>query len=210
MSSVEMIDVMGTDLSVVNAARVSYGKVADELDGRGRRLLRYLAEHQHWTPFAHPQASFRVECPIYVARQLHKHQVGLVVNEVSRRFTSDKPVFYKPVWGTRKEGGNKQGGDLEPLLACDDLDWMVGDFYQQAARIYERLLAQGVAPEQARAVLPMSTMTEFIWTGSLYAFARVCRLRVAADAQRETGDVARLISDSMRDAFPVCWPLLEA
>ena len=210
MSRVAMIDVMGTDLSVVNAARVSYGKVADTLDDRGRRLLRYLAEHQHWTPFAHPQASFRVECPIYVARQLHKHQVGLVVNEVSRRFTSDKPEFYKPTWGALKPGSNKQGGDLEPLRVSAVLHLMLYDFYEKAALMYERLLAEGVAPEQARAVLPMSTMTEFIWTGSLYAFARVCRLRVAADAQRETGDVTRVISDCMRGAFPVSWPLLEA
>lgn len=206
MISTTLLDRMGTDLTVVNAARVSFYKESLELSDKDIRLIHYLAEHGHWTPFAHPQAMFHVRAPIFVARQLGKHQVGLVWNEVSRRYVDDTPDYWMPKgsWRSRPEGSIKQGsGDQQIPVKPSTFAVM-----QDAVDEYERLIAEGVAPEQARAVLPQGMYTEWYWTGSLFAFSRVCKLRLDAHAQQETRAVARDISIHMSRLFPVSWNAL--
>lgn len=212
--SVELIDCMGSDLSVVNAARVSFGKQREELSDADIRLLRYLAREGHWSPFAHVTLSFRVNAPIFVARQLAKHQVGLAWNEISRRYVDDAPDFYAPGigdWRHRPADSIKQGsGERLP----EDAAMQVNIAYQFALNVaeeaYRALLKLGVAPEQARAVLPLATLTTWIWTGSLYAFARVCHLRLDAHAQAETAEVAGAIDKLARRHFPHAWAALMA
>ena len=206
MITVFLTDKMGDDLTVVNTARVSFVKHSEELSDKDIRLIHYLAEHGHWTPFAHPQATFHVRAPIFVARQLGKHQVGLVWNEVSRRYVDDTPDYWMPKgsWRSRPEGSIKQGsGDQQIPVKPSTFAVM-----QDAVDEYERLIAEGVAPEQARAVLPQGMYTEWYWTGSLFAFSRVCKLRLDAHAQQETRAVARDISIHMSRLFPVSWNAL--
>jgi thymidylate synthase (FAD) len=206
---VTLIDHMGTDLSVVNAARVSFGKEKDTLDLADEKLIGYLARHAHWSPFAHTAVSFRITAPIFVARQLAKHQIGAAWNEESRRYVDDEPTFYLPtVW--RERADNVKQGSGEALHLADN---MVADMSYQAVigtalKMYKSLLKRGVAPEMARMVLPQSTMTSWIWTGSLLFFARVCKLRLEAHAQVETREVAWLIADWCSTLFPVSWAAL--
>jgi len=206
---VTLIDSMGTDLTVVNAARVSFDKHHKEFTKGDEKLIAYLAKHGHWTPFGHPQLQFRISAPIFVARQLVKHQVGLVWNEVSRRYVDSKPNFYiTDKWRSRAED-KKQGSGKELIkLQGEDYD------YIQAAAIasidaYSHLLDRGVAPEQARMVLPQSMYTEWYWTGSLYAFARVCNLRISENVQEETKEVALMISNLINPKFPISWKYLS-
>lgn len=201
---VTLIDCMGSDLSVVNAARVSFAKRHEELDEVSDvRLLRYLAAHGHWTPFAHPQVSFRVTANIAVARQLFRHQVGLAVNEVSRRYVSDGPTFDLPTtWrNAPPPGQNKQGSGLKNYNQ-EVASAIADDAIRVGERAYGLLLDMGIAPEQARLVLPMATTTQWIWTGSLYAFIRVCRERLHPDAQQETREVAQAIFADLQRHFP--------
>ena len=220
--NVTLIDSMGTDLSVVNAARVSFAKNSSwghhvpnqgifELKKGDIRLIQYLAKHGHWTPFGHCTLSFHIKAPIFVARQLVKHQVGLVWNEVSRRYVDDDPEFWYPEhWRGRAED-KKQGSSDEFV------DW-IGRSERTGGRViktcefamhtYKTLLEAGVAPEQARMVLPQNTYTEWYWTGSLYAFSRVCNLRCKGDTQEETRDIAWEIHDWAKETFPVSWPAL--
>jgi len=216
--SVELIDSMGSDLSVVNAARVSFHKESawdylyDNHDGHGppvlkdsdARLISYLSKHGHWSPFAHTSITFRISAPIFVARQLVKHQVGGVWNEVSRRYVDEEPEFYFPeVWRGRPVNA-KQGSSGEVDIPDDWFKSMVGI----ALQTYDGLLAKGVAPEQARMVLPQNTMTEWWWTGSLMFFARVCKQRLDPHAQEETRDIAQLINDHIPKEFTVSWKAL--
>lgn len=196
--SVALLDVMGDDLTVVNAARVSMDKHHTEFTLGDSCLIDYLAEHNHWSPFAHPQVSFRVKAPIFVARQLAKHQVGLSWNEVSRRYVDTSPEFYLPEM--RKRAEHVKQGSLDEVVsgACD----IITDATTASKRAYEELLRMGVAPEVARTVLPQNMMTEWIWTGSLYAFCRVVNLRIDPHAQREAGVVARKIRRFLIDCFP--------
>ena len=203
----ELIDSMGDDLTVVNAARVSFAKEVEEFSERDTKLIKYLARHNHWTPFGHVTASFRVAAPIFVARQLFKHVVGLVANEVSRRYVSDEPTFYNPEEWRGAPKNAKQGSD--GVVA--DQGFCTGyhlDAIRMATNAYHHLLKEGVAPEQARMVLPQSMMTEFIWTGSLAAFARVCKQRLSKDAQAETAVIAKDISDQLSGVAPVSWEVL--
>jgi len=207
------IDHMGSDLSVVNAARVSFGKKADwkhpsigqesGLSDRDTKLIQYLAKHKHMSPFGHAFATFHVKAPIFVARQLVKHKF-LRWNEISRRYVDDEPEFYVPdVWRGRAEN-KKQGSDG---VTYPDPD--IIDFYSHTAlRSYNELLEHGVCPEQARMVLPQSTMTEWYWSGSLDAFSDMCLLRCASDTQAETQEVANQISHKMHELFPVSWMAL--
>ena len=217
------IDHMGDDLSVVNAARVSFGKKSEweekpynweasdtvkwegeiYLKDKDTKLIHYLASHKHMSPFGHAFASFHVKAPIFVARQLVKHKF-LRWNEISRRYVDDKPEFYVPdVWRGRAED-KKQGSSGEVKIP-----YMVPhEFNKSALYEYETLLESGVAPEQARMVLPQSTMTEWYWSGSLDAFADMCRLRCKDDTQYETRLVADQISVIMEDLFPVSWKAL--
>jgi len=214
MIQVSMIDRMGSDLSVVNAARVSFSKVKIEIDKSDERLINYLSKHNHWSPFAHTCAQFHIRAPIFIARQLAKHQVGLVWNEVSRRYVSDEPVAWHSEkndrhWHWRKEADDKKQGSLEePVPSQNVIDHMYQDACRHAVDAYNSMIKQGVCPEQARAVLPQSTYTEWYWTGSVYAFSRVCKLRIAEDAQRETRYVAEQIGERMKIDFPLSWKAL--
>lgn len=196
--AVYLLDVMGDDLTVVNAARVSMDKFHDTFTLGDAALIEYLARNGHWSPFAHPQISFRVRAPIFVARQLAKHQVGLSWNEVSRRYVDSEPVFYLPKARRRAENV-KQGSLSETVPGAEDV---ITDAVVAARRAYNDLLQMGVAPEIARAVLPQSMMTEWVWTGSLYAFARVVNQRMDPHAQREAAEVAQGIRDYLVRAFP--------
>ncbi|MDB4215750.1 FAD-dependent thymidylate synthase [bacterium] len=212
------IDHMGSDLSVVNAARVSFGKksaweqhsadptsyrVANTLSKRDTKLVKYLAKHKHLSPFGHAFVSFHCQAPIYVARQLVKHKF-LRWNEISRRYVSDTPEFYTPeVWRGRAENV-KQGSAGEVKLPY----LVPHEFNRSALYEYETLLEAGVCPEQARMVLPQSTMTEWYWSGSLDAFADMCRLRTSGDTQAETQEVAWQIYREMDKLFPVAWDAL--
>lgn len=231
---VKLIDKMGSDLSVVNAARVSFDKVSDwvyetkpvidvetstttyvkkpiGLSSGDERLIRFLALHNHWTPFGHTALSFHIKAPIFVARQLVKHTVGLVWNEVSRRYVDSDPEFYYPKEWRKKNEDKKQGSYEDqfvnenefneitwPELVCND-----------ALNLYRSMIKAGVCAEQARMVLPQNTMTEWYWSGSMIAFARVCNLRCKKDTQLETRIIANQIDNLAKDIFPVSWKYLR-
>ena len=222
--TVRLVDFMGDDVRVAEAARVSFGRAAGagaaaqevEVGGERRkrrlageadaRLIRYLGAHAHWTPSAHVQATFYVAAPVYVARQLMRHTVGLVPNEVSRRYVDAPPQFFAPRAWRRRSETKKQGSHPTATVDLDAATREAVDAALAAARRgYAALLAAGVAPEQARGLLPMATMTAWYWTGSLAAFARVCDLRLAEDAQAETRAVAAQIDAHMRRLFPAAW-----
>ena len=232
------IDHMGSDLSVVNAARVSFGKRSDwewsdeegatnytfgqgdgkihlKLSDRDTKLIKYLAKHKHISPFGHAFASFHVKAPVFVARQLVKHKF-LRWNEISRRYVDDAPELYYPpndVWRGRSTD-KKQGseGEIDLKYPAKDgflLDALIeGNEWQRS--LYKRLVDEGVAPEQARMVLPQSMMTEWYWSGSLDAFASMCHLRCKPVTQYESRLVAEAIDDEMSKLFPVAWEALRA
>jgi thymidylate synthase (FAD) len=201
---VEYVNHMGSDLSIVNAARVSFHKVATKFENKDAKLIKYLADHNHWTPFAHTCVSLRIKCPIFVARQLGKHQVGLVWNEVSRRYVDEEPEFYFPSAWRGKPVNAKQGssGILDKVVQ-EQISHSFDIYLNIASEMYNDLLEDGVAPEQARMVLPQNMMTEFIWTGSLVAFARVCKLRLDSHTQQETQEIAKEISTILQSLYPV-------
>lgn len=204
----EFIDKMGTDLTVVNAARVSFDKESgwdyehfDEggygkLTEKDQKLIKYLANHNHWTPFSHVMIQMRETVPIFVARQRFKHKVGFTENEVSRRYVDDKPEFFMPdAWRLAAEN-KKQGSSDETIeeftyeggtfLINKEVQWL----YDKAEEVYNNLLKAGVAPEQARMVLPQSMYTSYYVTGSLAAWARAYKLRIDPHAQKEIQDLA--------------------
>jgi len=206
------IDHMGSDLSTVNAARVSFGKKSDmeydpwgppKLKDKDAKLIKYLAKHKHISPFGHCFASFHVKAPIFVARQLVKHKF-LRWNEISRRYVDDEPEFYNPdVW--RGRSADKKQGSSDKTIDVIESD---KDTNRLCFIKYMDLLDDGVAPEQARMVLPQSTMTEWHWSGSLDAFASMCVLRLKGDTQYETRLVAQQIDEVMSGLFPVSWKAL--
>lgn len=227
---VTLVDHMGSDLSVVNAARVSFAKQSswkkadtfmyDEdggmlleqegvLNERDERLIRFLARHNHWTPFGHTCVTLHVKAPIFLARQLGKHQVGLVWNEVSRRYVDSEPEFFEPeVWRSRPTGSVKQGSGGDNSYS-GSIGMAVGNLNDHALKMYQVLIEEyKVAPEQARMVLPQSTYTEWYWTGSIAAFARVYSLRIDKGSQREAQDVAEMIGEVIEPLFPVSWEAL--
>jgi thymidylate synthase (FAD) len=216
---VELVDKMGSDLSVVNAARVSYSKESEwesitpagptegALSEKDEKLIKYLAKHNHWSPFAHASLQFRIKAPIFVARQLVKHQVGLVWNEISRRYVDYEPELYEPKEWRGRPQNSKQGSDGTVSIDSNEkhrLDMTM----EQCKIIYNSLIGKGIAPEQARMVLPQSMMTEWIWSGTLYAFARVCNLRCAKDTQEETRHIANQIHNICNKEFPNSWKYL--
>ena len=231
---VKTIDHMGDDLTVVNAARVSFAKESAAQDNEytdieynswsgsipvllesDKKLINYLGKHNHWSPFGHCQLQFRIKAPVFVARQLVKHQVGLTWNEVSRRYVNIEPEFYTPeIWRgvaeNKKQGSSDEEIDINP--STNGNPQMV-NIYQHALKTcnwtYEHLLKLGVAPEQARMVLPQSMMTEWYWSGTLYAFARVCNLRCKNDVQFETRIIANQIDEQARKLFPISWKALR-
>lgn len=219
------LDYMGTDLTTVNAARTSFGKKSstDEwgyadfdfvsgdmiprLDEKDTKLIHYLAKHKHFSPFGHAFASFHVKAPVFVARQLVKHKF-LRWNEISRRYVDDPPEMYTPsVLRNKPVGSIKQGSSGEHYDNAKFLKIKEEAEYQTIIA-YNMMILAGVAPEQARAVLPQSTMTEWYWSGSLDAFAQMCALRLKDDTQYESRLVAQQVSASMSKAFPVSWSAL--
>jgi thymidylate synthase (FAD) len=219
--NVELIEHMGSDLSVIDAARVSFDKRSEWdhiknadgmtqtiLNNKDARLLRYLAENNHWTPFAHPQITLRITVPIYVARQLAKHQVGGVVNEVSRRYVRYTPVLDMPTQWRKSAENVKQGSSSDLVKVDTSFKAQIDKTMAAVLQLYDDLLLAGVCPEQARAVLPVCSETTWIWTGSLFFFARVCRLRLDPHAQKETRDVAERISRLMAEIYPESWDVL--
>ena len=235
-----LVDSMGTDLSVVNAARVSFGKkseyitltkcchtgevIAKALPVGDTKLIHYLAKHKHKSPFGHCFASFHVKAPIFVARQLVKHKF-LRWNEISRRYVDEEPEFYVPeVWRGKSED-KKQGSSDKVIELPRDLytDFHEGDFggidgvsydfddvINVSLEAYQSMLFLGVAPEQARMVLPQSTYTEWYWSGSLDAFADMCNLRCKEDTQWETRQIANQIDEEMGKLYPIAWGALRA
>ena len=218
------VDHMGSDLSVVNAARVSFGKKSEAvewgwldiedrsgelvaiLDERDTKLIKYLADHKHYSPFGHCFASFHIKAPIFVARQLVKHEY-LRMNEISRRYVDSEPEFYVPdVWRGRAKD-KKQGSEgVVTLYAEDNLQLMNVEI--KSVEAYGMLLAAGIAPEMARMVLPQSMYTEWYWSGSMDAFANMCLLRLKEDTQYETRLVAQQIDKVMGELYPVSWKAL--
>ena len=195
---------MGNDLSVVNAARVSFAKVHKKFDEKSdTKLINYLAKHNHWSPFGHASMQFHIKAPVFVARQLVKHQIGLTWNEVSRRYVDTEVEFYEPTeWRLAAE--NKKQGSTE-----ETVDYNISPAHKFAKQCYENMLSLGIAPEMARMVLPQSMMTEWYWSGTLYAFARVCNLRCKPDAQKETQNVGWGIDKPARKLFPDSWRALR-
>lgn len=196
-----LIDHMGSDLTVVNAARVSFSKHSDSVTEKDERLIKYLAKHGHWSPFAHCFMQFRIKAPLFVARQLVKHQVGLTWNEVSRRYVDDEPEFHTPQSWRGKPENSKQGSSglhRDQLLPSKYL----GEVTDIALEAYQKMIVQGIAPEQARMVLPQNMMTEWYWSGSLMAFARVCNQRLDPHSQFETAQIADWIADEIHNCFP--------
>jgi thymidylate synthase (FAD) len=228
--SVRFCASLGNDLTVVNAARVSFEKESDwyaELEGekilsfRDEKLINFLAEHNHWTPFGHCQVTFNIKAPIFVARQLGKHQVGMVWNEVSRRYIDSEPEVALPTQWRAAVKDKKQGSSEEEIVDLSDglaLYTLFDDTYGAISSIedlmmivvgtYNDMIAAGVCPEQARMILPQAMITEWYWTGSLAAYARICKLRLDSHTQRETRDVAEQIAEHMAKLFPVSWKAL--
>ena len=203
---VTLIDYMGGDLTVVNSARVSFGKKKDKFEPKDKKLITYLAKHGHWTPFGHVSLQFHIIAPVFVARQLVKHQVGLVWNEVSRRYVDTKPEIYTPKSWRRYAEDKKQGSSAE-------IAWKRWTEYESLVKTcvgaYERMMANGICPEQARMILPQSMMTEWYWSGTLMAFARVCNLRCKPDAQLETQIITDQIDELSSTVAPVSWKELR-
>lgn len=209
MSKVNLIDHMGDDTTVVNAARVSFDKnIDDVMSFKDEKLIKYLAEHGHWSPFSHVFATFKIKASIFVARQLQKHQVGLAWNEVSRRYVDNEPDFWYPLLWREKSKDKKQGSTPHEVHGNEWFDRKYREVIKISTEVYKDMIKGGVCPEQARAVLPQSMYTSWYWSGSLYAFARVCNLRLQDDAQAETRFIAQSIDYYMRNLYPVSWKSL--
>ena len=224
MIDVTLIDSMGSDLTVVNSARVSFNKKSEwdednTLTVSDSILISYLARHKHMSPFGHCFATFHVKAPIFVARQLVKHKF-LRWNEVSRRYVDEKPEFYEPETWRGRAKDKKQGSSDEVITELEDARWeecdqfevdrydihkSISGCYEQQLKFYDLLIRNDVAPEQARMVLPQSTMTEWYWSGSLDAFSDMCKLRLKDDTQYETRVVAKEVSSKMKELYPVSW-----
>lgn len=207
---VELLETFGSDLTVVNAARVSFAKEVHEMTERDAKLVRYLADHHHVTPFFHPQARFRIKMPIFVAREWYRHQIGLARNEVSRRYVDSPPELWFPSeTGLRaRDPKAKQGSKEEAVDGAEAIVEEIATHGRTTVEFYQSLLAKGVAPEIARSVLPQGMYTEFIETGSLAAYARIWALRTDPTAQREIQAYAKVLGDLLKDGFPVSWEAL--
>tara|TARA_R100001015_G_scaffold18716_2_gene12621 strand:+ start:142 stop:855 length:714 start_codon:yes stop_codon:yes gene_type:complete len=225
---VELVDSMGSDLTVCNAARVSFSKDTDweidedvvarlkdtgsnyheedvrKLSERDQKLIRYLAKHNHWTPFAHPQITLRIKAPISIRTQFFKHKQGFVENEISRRYVSFQPDFYIPQWRGKPKGSAKQGSDEFIALSADNIR-SYGNALELCLYTYDQLIEEGVAPEQARFVLPQAMYTEWYWTGSLAAYARFYKQRIDEHAQWEIREYANAIGEIIQPIFPASW-----
>jgi thymidylate synthase (FAD) len=208
---IELLDTFGDDLTVVNAARVSFAKESTEMCERDAKLIGYLAEHNHVTPFFHPQARFRIKMPIFVAREWYRHQIGFARNEVSRRYVDVEPECWLPaVEDLRaRDPKAKQGSRPDPVAEAAWWQARIRQDYDRSVGLYNEMITGGVAPEVARVVLPQGMYTEFIETGSLAAYSRLCGLRLSPDAQREIQSYAGGLSSLLTPRFPVSWEALS-
>ncbi|MBK6587919.1 MAG: FAD-dependent thymidylate synthase [Acidobacteria bacterium] len=218
--SATQISVMGSDLSVVNAARVSMAKqsvwnverkgffLETTLNDKDTKLIGYLAKHKHWTPFSHPQISLHIRAPIFVARQWFKHMIGITRNETSRRYVDSEPDFFRLIWRMRAEAVKQGSAGVAPTEIMEKANEIFDQVMTTALAGYEELLSLGIAPEQARAILPQNMMTEWIETASLAAICRACKLRLDPHAQLETREVAERIAEIVAPHFPVSWAAL--
>ena len=222
---VQLVDYMGSDLTVCNAARVSFAKESEwsrdeeavsrleksgsryhsedvlSLAEKDKKLIKYLATHNHWTPFAHPQITLRIKAPVSIRTQFFKHKAGFVENEISRRYVDFEPEFYKPKWRGKPVGGAKQGSD-DFIEVKDEIQKTYDNMMVGCLRTYYDLMGDGVAPEQARFVLPQAMYTEWFWTGSLAAYMRFYKQRIEEHAQWEIRQYAKAIGDIMKALFP--------
>jgi thymidylate synthase (FAD) len=208
---VECLETFGNDLTVVNAARVSFDKESLEFTEADKKLVTYLAKHDHVSPFFHPQIRFRIKMPIFVAREWYRHTIGLARNEVSRRYVDTPPECWIPFPNEIRERDPrlKQGSKSTPVDDSDRIHSILSNQTNAALKTYHDLLENHVAPELARTILPQSMYTEFIETGSLAAYARLCRLRLNPAAQKEIRDYAEAISVCLAAKFPVSWEALH-
>ena len=231
---VDVVDYMGSDLTVCNAARVSFNNETEwgvdeaakkrledsgshfsaecvkKLKEKDAKLIKYLANHNHWTPFAHPQITLRIKAPISIRTQFFKHKQGFVENEISRRYVSFEPEFYTPKWRGKPTDGAKQGSSqfVEDDMDRDTLDSKYDIVCKKAIDHYNFLLEEGIAPEQARFILPQGMYTEWYWTGSLAAYARFYKQRSEEHAQWEIREYANAIGTLISPLFPVSWKAL--
>lgn len=205
---IELLDVFGNDLTIVNAARVSFNKESTELNSKDEKLIQYLAKHNHITPFFHPQLRFRIKIPIYVAREWYRHTIGFARNEVSRRYVDTPPECYNPQDIRARDTNLKQGSKLTNVENNIDIALKIKDIQDKVLTTYEELLSLNVAPEVARGILPQSMYTEFIETASLAAYARLCKLRLDPHAQKEIQEYAKVLSELIEEKFPMSWKSL--
>ncbi len=212
IGSIELLHSMGDDLMVVNAARVSFNKESKMMTGGDAKLIKYLADHNHVTPFFHPQIQFRIKMPIFVAREWYRHQIGFSRNEVSRRYVDSTPECWIPALEDIRERDPKlkQGSKSTIITNAEFVQEWVGDHTKKTITLYEKLLEQGVAPEIARGILPQSMYTEFIETGSLAAYARLYKLRHDPHAQKEIRNYADSIGELISSKFPFSWAALTS
>ena len=223
------MDHMGSDLTVCNAARVSFNKESEwglDFDAIARlkscpynkddvrvlkegdeKLIRYLAKHNHWTPFAHPQITLRIKAPVSIRTQFFKHKQGFVENEISRRYVSYEPEFYNPVWRSKPTDGAKQGSEdfVKDEAEANVYSMAFDHVCVEALNNYNYLIEQGIAPEQARFILPQGMYTEWYWTGSLAAYARFYKQRKDDHAQWEIREYASSVGKIIEPYFPVSW-----
>jgi thymidylate synthase (FAD) len=204
----ELLEVFGSDLTVVNAARVSFDKESAQFTERDFGLIRYLAKNQHISPFFHPQLRFRLKMPIFVAREWFRHTIGFARNEVSRRYVDSEPEMWVPTEWRERDQNVKQGSKDTVVANNEEICGLYERAVETATNTYKSLLESKVAPEMARAILPQSMYTEFIETGSLAAYARLCKLRLDPHAQKEIRDLAEQISKLIEPHFPVSWAAL--
>lgn len=207
---VELLEVFGSDLTVVNAARVSFAKESHQFSEQDGKLVKYLAKHHHISPFFHPQIHMRIKMPIFVAREWFRHQIGFARNEVSRRYVDAPPECYVPNAEDirARDPKLKQGSKLEPVENSEMWRLLIEKSMKDSMETYASLLANNVAPEIARMVLPQSMYTEFVETGSLAAYARLCNLRLDPTAQKEIRDYADAVVKLLEPRFPVSWKAL--
>lgn len=204
---------MGSDLTVVNSARVSFNKESNWgeeglLLEKDEKLIKYLAKHEHWTPFAHCMITMHVTAPVFVRTQCFKHKVGFTENEISRRYVNNPPRFWEPDEFRNSAESVKQGSSDK--VNCSSKYWTMRmrGLHHNIAFLYKQMLDDGICPEQARAILPQSMITEWYWTGSLAAYARFYKQRTSPHAQRETKELALQIGGIIKELYPVSWSAL--
>ena len=207
----ELLETFGSDLTVVNAARVSFAKEVTEMGEKDEKLISYLAKHDHVSPFFHPQVRLRIKMPIFLAREWFRHTIGFARNEVSRRYVDSVPELWYPSAESLRERDPKlkQGSKDTAVPGAEALVQRMEEHGQACLRLYDELLKDGVAPELARTILPQGMYTEWIETGSLAAYSRLCRLRLDPGAQREIQNYAKGIEELLVKAFPVSWKALR-